>query len=114
MKKKIINPCNSYMLLKNDDENIDIDEMEEKKNNSEEKPKQIIDNIFVFPSQNSKIENKIIKIPQQSENEIKEKENINKRLNNDLIKKREEEKRERERKEKIEREKEEEKRRISI
>ena len=77
MKKKIINPCNSYMLLKNDDENIDIDEMEEKKNNSEEKPKQIIDNIFVFPSQNSKIENKIIKIPQQSENEIKEKENIN-------------------------------------
>ena len=41
MKKKIINPCNSYMLLKNDDENIDIDEMEEKKNNSEEKPKQL-------------------------------------------------------------------------
>lgn len=42
---------------------------------------------------------------------IPKRENINKRLNYDLIKKREEEKKERERKEKIEREKEEEKRR---
>ena len=42
---------------------------------------------------------------------IPKRENINKRLNYDLIKKREEEKRERERKEKIERKKEEEKRR---
>ena len=42
---------------------------------------------------------------------IPKRENINKRLNYDLIKKREEEKRERERKEKIEKEKEEEKRR---
>ena len=75
LKKKSINPRNSYILLK-DDENIEKEEVEENKNNSEERPKQIIDNIFVFPSNNSKIDNKIIKIPQQSENE-KEKENIN-------------------------------------
>jgi len=76
LKKKIINPCNSYMLLK-DDLNNEIEEKEEKKNMQDDKPKQIIDNIFVFPSKNSKVENKIIKIPQQSEKENKEKENIN-------------------------------------
>ena len=38
----------------------------------------MIDNIFIYPSDNSKIKNKIIKIPQQSQKENKEKENLNK------------------------------------
>ena len=74
-EKKKDNLFNSYMLLKENENNI----KEEKKNNSEEKsnkPKQIIDNIFIFPSENSKIENKIIKIPQQSENENNQNENL--------------------------------------
>ena len=74
-EKKKNNLFNSYMLLKENENNI----KEEKKNNSEEKsnkPKQIIDNIFIFPSENSKIENKIIKIPQQSENENNQNENL--------------------------------------
>ena len=74
-EKKKNNLFNSYMLLKENENNI----KEEKKNNSEEKsnkPKQIIDNIFIFPSENSKIENKIIKIPQQSENKNNQNENL--------------------------------------
>ncbi len=74
-EKKKNNLFNSYMLLKKKENNI----KEEKKNNSEEKsnkPKQIIDNIFIFPSENSKIENKIIKIPQQSENKNNQNENL--------------------------------------
>ena len=74
-EKKKNNLFNSYMLLKENENNI----KEEKKNNSEEKsnkPKQIIDNIFIFPSENSKIENKIIKIPQQSKNENNQNENL--------------------------------------
>ena len=74
-EKKKNNLFNSYMLLKENENNI----KEEKKNNSEEKsnkPKQIIDNLFIFPSENSKIENKIIKIPQQSENENNQNENL--------------------------------------
>ena len=74
-EKKKNNLFNSYMLLKENENNI----KEEKKNNSEEKsnkPKQIIDNIFIFPSENSKIENKIIKIPQQSETKNNQNENL--------------------------------------
>lgn len=74
-EKKKNNLFNSYMLLKENENNI----KEEKKNNSEEKsnkPKQIIDNIFIFPSENSKIENKIIKIPQQSKNANNQNENL--------------------------------------
>ena len=80
-EKKKNNLFNSYMLLKENENNFNLNNniKEEKKNNSEEKsnkPKQIIDNIFIFPSENSKIENKIIKIPQQSENENNQNENL--------------------------------------
>ena len=76
-KKKLMNPYNCQVFLRND-EISDKEEKEEKKNNTDEKPKPMIDNIFIYPSDNSKIKNKIIKIPQQSEKENKEKENLNK------------------------------------
>ena len=76
-KKKLMNPYNCQVFLRND-EISEKEEKEEKKNNTDEKPKPMIDNIFIYPSDNSKIKNKIIKIPQQSEKENKEKENLNK------------------------------------
>jgi len=76
-KKKLMNPYNSHIFLRND-EISEKEDKEEKKNNTDEKPKQMIDNIFIYPSDNSKIKNKIIKIPQQSQKENKERENLNK------------------------------------
>ena len=76
-KKKLMNPYNCQVFLRND-EISEKEEKEEKKNNTDEKLKPMIDNIFIYPSDNSKIKNKIIKIPQQSEKENKEKENLNK------------------------------------
>ena len=76
-KKKLMNPYNCQVFLRND-EISKKEEKEEKKNNTDEKPIPMIDNIFIYPSDNSKIKNKIIKIPQQSEKENKEKENLNK------------------------------------
>ena len=76
-KKKLMNPYNCQVFLRND-EISEKEEKEEKKNNTDEKPKPMIDNIFIYPSDNSKIKNKIIRIPQQSEKENKEKENLNK------------------------------------
>ena len=76
-KKKLMNPYNCQVFLRND-EISEKEEKEEKKNNTDEKPKPMIDNIFIYPSDNSKIKNKIIKIPQQSQKENKERENLNK------------------------------------
>jgi hypothetical protein len=82
------------MLLKDNENNIFknliyfFNIKEEKKNNSEEKSnksKQIIDNIFIFPSENSKIENKIIKILQQSDNENNQNENLSNSINQEEL-----------------------------